>query len=71
MIKSTARHLQNSEHNYFEKIKVSVLTMIQPNIWIMQAQTLTDMLAVEGEKPTCIYERLLKVNDEKYCGCKY
>lgn len=45
--------------------------MIQPNIWIMQAQTLTDMLAVEGEKPTCIYERLLKVNDEKYCGCKY
>jgi hypothetical protein len=29
------------------------------------------MLAVEDEKLTCIYESLLKVNDEKYFGCKY
>jgi hypothetical protein len=43
--------------------------MIQQNIWIMQGQILTDMLAVEGKKPTCIYERLLKVNGD--CGCKY
>ena len=29
------------------------------------------MLAAESEKPTCIYERLLKVYSEKYCECKY
>jgi hypothetical protein len=37
----------------------------------MQGETLTDMLVAEGEKPTCIYERLLKVYGEKYCGYEY